>query len=268
MPFALFLVVKTPVSSTYVLNAVQKKPTKTSLAQSLSKLPLGLCSCPGKSYLETRSCKKTLTLRIPLRIYGQDGQEKKQAGWFGHEQSCKGKALPALTRPCFWSNTSFSTDLSNPRAHLWKQHSQLHLPFREIWLSQASPFILLGVSRLAKSEQNSQMFPPNYSFFFFSSCVCKFMEMLKESSAYLKLNKSLPQPVFKQICALEPSSCNFRFRDETYSFYLRRETRMSVSPNTSPGRDFLHIPSKNNSSSSKIMNKRFSLDVLNILPLK
>lgn len=268
MPFALFLVVKTPVSSTYVLNAVQKKPTKTSLAQSLSKLPLGLCSCPGKSYLETRSCKKTLTLRIPLRIYGQDGQEKNRQGDLDMSKAVRGK--PFLLWP----------DLVSGPTHLFLQTYQIqeHI-FENNILNFIFPSVKSGFPRLPLlyylvflDLQNLSKIPKcslqTIPFFFFSSCVCKFMEMLKESSAYLKLNKSVPQPVFKQICALEPSSCNFRFRDETYSFYLRRETRMSVSPNTSPGRDFLHIPSKNNSSSSKIMNKRFSLDVLNILPLK
>lgn len=77
MPFTLFLVVKTPVSSTYVLGAMQKNPTKTSLAHSLSKPSLCLCSCPGNSYLKTRRCKETLALRKLVRMDGQDGWEKK-----------------------------------------------------------------------------------------------------------------------------------------------------------------------------------------------
>jgi len=62
MLFALFLVVKTPASSTSVLSAMQTKNTKTSLADSLSKPSLCLCSCPGNSCLETGRGKETVAL--------------------------------------------------------------------------------------------------------------------------------------------------------------------------------------------------------------
>lgn len=96
----------------------------------------------------------------------------KQAAWFGGEQRCKGKAPPALTRPCFWSNIPLPTGLVCPKTRIWKSHSRLCLPFHEIRLSQAFPFISHDTSRIAKSEKNPQMFTPTYYIFLSSPYVC------------------------------------------------------------------------------------------------
>lgn len=145
---------------------------------------------------------------------GQDGWEQNKQSDLEVSKAVRGRfSLPALIRPGFWSNTPLSTGLVGPKTCIWKSHSQLCLPFHEIRLSQAFPFISHDISRIAKSKK---MFTPTYYFFFFLLlCVFKFMEMLRENFVYLKLNKSLPRPVFKPICALKLSSYNFVFRDET-----------------------------------------------------
>lgn len=179
MTFVLLLVVKTSVSSTYVLSAMLTTPTNTNLPHSKPYVSVTVLEIPTWR----QAGVKRLTLRIPVRVYGQDGQEKTgRVIW--RQAKLQGKS-PSCSDQTFFLAQHI---LAIPRAHLWKSHSQLHLPLHEMWLSH---LVFLELPNLSKISKCSLQTTP-FFFFLFSLCVRKFMARQKESSAYFNLNEYLP----------------------------------------------------------------------------